>query len=202
MILSADFLLLLIAACVAAPHTLRVGRSARVSILPVFVVAAVALHGTREAVLVAGTGALYGLALSRPILRLRLNLVLAASTMMSAWVAGFVFTSTGGLPGDVRSAQSLTALLCAVLTFFVLDTGLASLAAGLARGINPLRHWLRRNLWTLNAHLAGGVLVVLFGTVRDALGVQALFLTVPMVVLVYHLIRAHDARARGRSSQS
>ena len=52
--MSADFLLLLVFACVAAPHTLSLGHSARISTLQPFMLSAIVLFGVKEAVLLAG----------------------------------------------------------------------------------------------------------------------------------------------------
>src|SRR5712692_11203702 len=64
--MSADFLLLLVFACIAAPHTLNLGHSARISTLQPFMLSAIVLFGVEEAVLLAAVSMTYFWLVGRP----------------------------------------------------------------------------------------------------------------------------------------
>ncbi|HEU4402559.1 MAG TPA: hypothetical protein VFT43_10690, partial [Candidatus Polarisedimenticolia bacterium] len=64
--LSADFLLLVVFACISAPHTLHLGHNARISTLQPFLLTAIALFGVQEAVVLAAVSMTYFWAVGRP----------------------------------------------------------------------------------------------------------------------------------------
>src|SRR6185295_6121850 len=72
--LSADFLLLMVFACVAAPHTLNLGHNARISTLQPFLLGAIVLFGVREAMLLAAVSMAYFWIVGRPRLHLHKGL--------------------------------------------------------------------------------------------------------------------------------
>src|SRR2546428_7700235 len=64
--LSADFLLLVVFACIAAPHTLNLGHNARISTVQPFMLAAIVLFGVREAMILAAISVTYFWIVDRP----------------------------------------------------------------------------------------------------------------------------------------
>jgi hypothetical protein len=200
--LSADFLLLVVFACIAAPHTLNLGHNARVSTLQPFMLAAIVLFGVREAMLLAAVSMAYFWLVSRPRLSALKGLFNLCNFVLAAWCGGHVFYMSGGRMGDVSSPDSLIGLLFAVLAFFVVNSGLVSIAVGLEQRIPPFRVWYEKYSWTINTQLAGGSLVILVGMLRAHYGAQVLFLTVPFCIMSYHFYKAYYARAAQKSHRT
>jgi hypothetical protein len=199
---SSELLLLVVLACVTAPHSLDLGHNARISILHPYVMAAIVLLGTSEAVIVAGVSMVYFWIVSRPRLATVKAIFNLCNYLIAAWLAGHVFYGSGGRLGDVGSSASLAALLYAILTFFIVSTALFSVSVALERRLNPFRVWYEKYSWTLNGHLVGGSLVILVGMLRERLGAQVLFLTLPFCILLYHFYRAFYVRASHRAHRT
>jgi len=200
--LSADFLVLLVFACVAAPHTLNLGHNARISTLQPFLLGAIVLFGVREAMLLAAVSMAYFWVVGRPRLEVPKGLFNLCNFVLSTWLGGHVYYLSGGLTGDVSSAESLLALLGCVLTFFVVNTSLVSIAVGLEQKIDPFRVWYEKYSWTVNSQLAGASLVILIGMLRQRYGLQAFFLLVPFCLMSYHFYKAYFPRAAQRAHKT
>ena len=200
--LSADFLLLLVFACVAAPHTLNLGHNARISTLQPFLVGAIVLLGVREAMLLAAVSMAYFWAVGRPRFEVHKGLFNLCNFVLSTWLGGHVYYLSGGRTGDVSSPDSLLALLWCVLTFFAVNTALVSIAAGLEQKIDPFRVWYEKYSWTINSQLAGGSLVILIAMLRQRYGLQALFLLVPFCLMSYHFYKTYFPRAAQRAHKT
>ena len=200
--MSADYLLLLVFACVAAPHTLNLGHNARISTLQPFLVCAVVLFGVRQAVILAAVSMTYFWIIGRPRLQLHKGLFNLCNFVLSAWLGGRVFERAGGMTGDVTSPESLLALLMCVLTFFVVNTSLVSIAVGLEQRIDPFRVWYEKYSWTINSQLAGGSLVILIGMLRQHYGLSVFFLVVPFCIMTYHFYKAYFPKAVQRAHKT
>jgi hypothetical protein len=193
--LTADYLLLIVFACVAAPHTLDLGHNARISTLQPLMLAAIALFGISEATLLAAVSMAYFWAVGRPRLPLYKAAFNWCNFVLAAWLGGHVFYVTGGRFGDVTSPESLMALLLTTLTFFFVNTGLVSVAVGLEKGISPSQVWYEKYSWTLNAQLTGASVVILLGMLRESFGTHVLFLIVPFCIMSYHFYKSYFSRA-------
>ena len=200
--LSADFLLLLVFACVAAPHTLSLGHNARISTLQPFLLGAIVLFGVKEAMILAAISMTYFWIVGRPRLEAYKGLFNLCNFVLSAWLGGHVYYLSGGRSGDVTSSESLLALLLCVLTFFVVNTGLVSIAVGLEQKIDPFRVWYEKYSWTINSQLAGASLVILIGLLREHCGLQVFFLWVPFCLMTYHFYKAYFPRAAQRAHKT
>jgi len=200
--MSADFLLLLVFACVAAPHTLSLGHSARISTLQPFMLSAIVLFGVKEAVLLAAISMAYFWMVGRPRLSPTKMVFNMCNFVLAAWLGGHVFYRAGGRLGDVASPGSLVALLLTVLTFFAVNSGLVSIAAGLEQKISPFRVWYEKCSWTLNTQLMGGSLVILLGMLRPSFGAQVFFLVVPFCLMTYHFFKAFYPRTSQRGHRT
>ena len=200
--LSADFLLLLVFACVAAPHTLSLGHNARISTLQPFLLGAIVLFGVKEAMILAAVSMTYFWIVGRPRLEAYKGLFNLCNFVLSAWLGGHVYYLSGGRSGDVTSSESLLALLLCVLTFFVVNTGLVSIAVGLEQKIDPFRVWYEKYSWTINSQLAGASLVILIGLLREHCGLQVFLLWVPFCLMTYHFYKAYFPRAAQRAHKT
>ncbi len=193
--LSTDFLLLVVFACIAAPHTLNLGHNARISTLQPFLLAAIVLFGVKEAMFLAAVSMTYFWIVGRPRVPAYKALFNLCDFVLAAWLGGHVFFRVGGRLGDVSSPSSLLGLLLATLTFFAVNTSLVSIAVGLEQKIAPFRVWYEKYSWTLNAQLAGGSLVILVGMLRQNFGAQVFFLVLPFCIMTYHFYKAYFPRA-------
>ena len=200
--LGADFLLMVVFACIAAPHTLNLGHNARISTVQPFMLAAIVLFGVREAMLLAAISLTYFWIVGRPRLPFYKAVFNVCNFVLAGWLGGHAFTAAGGRMGDVTSPGSLVGLLMSVLAFFVVNTGLVSIAVGLEQGIPPFRVWYEKYSWTINAQLAGGSLVILLGMLRQTFGAQVLFLTIPFCIMTYHFYKAYFPRASQKAHKT
>ncbi len=200
--LNPDFLLLLVFACIAAPHTLNLGQNARISTLQPFILAAIVLFGPRQAVILAAVSMIYFFIVSRPRLPLHKAAFNLGNMSLAAWLSGLVFNTAGGRTGDVSSPASLVALLLAVLVLFVINTGLVSLAVGWEQQVPPFRVWYEKYSWTITGQLGGGSLVVLLTMLRRHLGAEVLFLCVPFCLMSYHFYKAYFHAASRQSHRT
>ena len=102
----------------------------------------------------------------------------------------------------MSSPESLVALLLCVLTFFVVNTALVSIAVGLEQKIDPFRVWYEKYSWTINSQLAGGSLVILIGMLRQHYGLVVFFILVPFCIMSYHFYKAYFPRAVQRAHKT
>jgi len=200
--LSPDFVLLMVFACVAAPHTLNLGHNARISTLQPFLLCAIALFGVKEAMILAAVSMTYFWVVGRPRLQAHKGLFNVCNFVLSAWLGGHVFYMTGGRTGDVTSSESLLALLFCVLTFFVVNTSLVSIAVGLEQKVDPFRVWYEKYSWTINSQLAGASVVILIGVLRQHYGLQVFFLWVPFCLMTYHFYKAFFPRSAQKAHKT
>ena len=84
---SAELLLLIVLACVTAPHSLDLGHNVRISILHPYLIAAIVLLGTSEAVIVAGVSMVYFWIVSRPRLATLKAIFNLCNYLVAAWIA-------------------------------------------------------------------------------------------------------------------
>jgi len=200
--LSADFLLLVVFACIAAPHTLNLGHNARLSTLQPFMLAAIVLFGVKEAMLLAAISMTYFWIVGRPRVPAYKALFNLCDFVLAAFLGGQVFFRAGGHLGDVASPDSLVALLLAILAFFIVNTGLVSIAVGLEQHISPFRVWYEKYSFTLNTQIAGGSLVILLGILRQSFGTQILFLLLPFAIMSYHFHQAYFQKAAHKAHKT
>ena len=199
---SADFLLLVVFACIAAPHTLNLGHNARLSTLQPFMLAAIVLFGVKEAMLLAAIRMTYFWIVGRPRVPAYKALFNLCDFVLAAFLGGQVFFRAGGHLGDVASPDSLVALLLAILAFFIVNTGLVSIAVGLEQHISPFRVWYEKYSFTLNTQIAGGSLVILLGILRQSFGTQVLFLLLPFAIMSYHFHQAYFQKAAHKAHKT
>ena len=186
----------------ARPHTLNLGHNARISTLQPFLLGAIVLFGVRQAMFLAAVSMTYFWIVGRPRLQLHKGLFNLCNFVLAAWLGGHAYQLAGGRTGDVTSPQSLVALLLCVLTFFVVNTALVSIAVGLEQKIDPFRVWYEKYSWTINSQLAGGSLVILIGMLRQRYGLAVFFLLVPFCIMSYHFYKAYFPRAVQRAHKT
>src|SRR5882672_8323166 len=107
MTFSVDYLLLVIGACLAAPHTIDLGHNARLSTSQPFVLAAIVLFGVREAAFLSVVSTMYFWLVGRPPLPFHKGLYNLGNLLLATWLGGLVYFACAGRLGDVASGPSL-----------------------------------------------------------------------------------------------
>jgi len=108
---SVDYLLLVVFACLAAPHTIKLGHNARLCTLQPFMLAAIVLFGVREGRLPLGRRHDLLLAGRPPPAAPPQGPLNIGNLLLSTWLGGLAYFGSGGRVGDVTSADSLLALV-------------------------------------------------------------------------------------------
>jgi hypothetical protein len=122
--------------------------------------------------------------------RLPFNIgAVAVSVAASAWV----FEALGG--GAARGLEStLWPLLGATTVYFIVNSGLVSVAVALEQGKTVSSVWRESFLWTVASYLSGFTLAALLLVVVGALGPWSLVLAIPPCWLLIGFYRAHKER--------
>lgn len=196
---SATFIVLALFAVVCSPLSLSLGKRVRLSSLQVFVLAAVLLAGTSAAVAVAALGSLSVLLVGRPRPQLHQAVAMFTGYPLEALVAGWMFTLTGGVPGEFATGANLVALLFATSSYYLSHTLIAATLAGLEERAALPVVWLERYAWMLPSFLGAGAAAAVVGLVHRWVGLHALVLLVPFVVLLFQHYRLRAERDRLRA---
>jgi hypothetical protein len=196
---NAPFLILTLFTIACSPLSVSLGSRVRLSTLQVFVLAAVLLAGTPEAVILAALGALSTLVVARPHASFHQAIAMVTGYPLEALLAGWAFTFTGGEPGDFTTGASLVALLFASLTYYLAHTLMAAALVGLEERTPVLVVWFDRYAWTLPSFLSAGATAALAALVREFAGLHAFVLLVPFVLLLFQHYRLRAERDRQRA---
>lgn len=192
------FLVLALFAVVCAPLTVVLWRQVRLSALHVFVLAAVVLVGTAEAVGVAILGALALLVVSRPRSAFHRAVALVTGYPLEAALAGGTFWISGGRAGSFDSSTDLVALLFATLVYYFAHTLIGATLAGFEERVAMAVVWFDRYAWMLPSFLSAGTAAALVGLMQRWAGMQAFVLLVPFAVLLFQHYRMRAERDRER----
>lgn len=164
----------------------RMPRGGFMTVSSAFDYAAIILFGPLAAAwidLVSGAIA-HGVLRPRHPVRLAYNL---ATYALAAFASGAVYAGLGGSFGTFAlDGQSLIALAGLGLTYFVVNTGLVSLALAAEAGADPWRVWHVNYRWTLRHLLALLPLGALVALVHLTWGFPALVLFLLPLLLVRH----------------
>jgi hypothetical protein len=157
------------------------------------VLCALAVAGPAAAVLTALAG-VGGTVLLRHRTRLSMRLpfnlgAVALATSAAAWV----FTLLGG--GAVGGVEvMLWPLFAATTVYFLMNTGLVSLAVATEQRSSALVVWRESFLWTVASYLSGFTLAALLLVVVGTLGPWSLVLAIPPCWVLVGFYRAHKER--------
>ena len=191
----AEYLLLLIIASVATPHSINLGHEARISTVQPLILLAIVLYGTGEAMFMAAVCMTYYWIVCRPRPKPHQAVFNIANYVLCGWLGGHAYLAAGGRPADVTSMQSLLALLVTVALIFLLNTALVSIAVSLDRRINVFTVWYEKYSWTFSSYLAAASFVIVAILLRDSVGTVGVFVVLPFCVLIYHFYRVYFPRA-------
>lgn len=197
---NAPFLILALFTVVCSPLSVSLGARVRLSTLQVFVLAAVLLAGTPEAVMVAAVGGLSLVAVTRPRPSLHQAVAMLTGYPLEALLAGWAFQIAGGQPGEFTTGASLVALLFATVCYYFAHTLIAATLVGFEERTTVLVVWFDRYAWTLPSFLSAGAAAGLSGILVEWAGLHAFVLLVPFVLLLFQHYRMRAQREREREA--
>ena len=169
--------------------TLRV----RVSATDPFVLTALAAYGPMPACLVAVAGVV-GSAVGQQRMRRPVQLAFnVGNVMLAVAIASQVYLLFGGTPGGPVGDHVLP-LLIATTVYFLINTGLVTVAIVIDRNRSFLETWRQSGLWTAVSAYAGMTLAVGLLLALSAVGPAGLALGIPPCWLLAAFYRAHKER--------
>jgi hypothetical protein len=195
---NAPFLILALFAVMCSPISVPFGARVRLSMLHVFVLAAVLLAGTSEGVLVATIGALSAVLVTQPRVRFHQAVAMVTGYPLEAVVAGWAFLLSGGEPGEFTKVSSLVSLLFASLVYYLAHTLISATLVGFEERTTVLVVWFDRYAWTLPSFLSAGAVAGLVGMLEEWAGLHAFVILVPFVLLLFQHYRLRAERDRER----
>jgi hypothetical protein len=194
--LTAEALQLGLYAAAAAPFLVNLGRNVFLSPTFPFLIASAMLAGPGEAVLTA-IAASVSLAVARrkrmPTYKIMFNL---AANMISAMVTAILYRALGGDPAHLGSQASVQAFLGAVCGYYLVNTFLVAIAAGLEQDLPIGRLWVQKFHWAALSYLAGGSAGLLILLFMHRWGPYGFVLVFPFLAIIYQSWAVSAAAAR------
>lgn len=158
-----------------------------------FIFVAIASLEPVEASLVAVAGlasVVWTQARHRRVLRIAFNV---GSVVLATVVAWWAYAAAGG-PTTGPTGARMAPLLLAAAVFFLMNTGLVTLAIAIERGHRLFDVWKESFLWTAASYFTGVTLAGLLLLVLEHLGPVSLALGIPPCWLLVAYYKSHRAR--------
>lgn len=194
--LTTDVLLLTLYAAAAAPFMVSLGENVFLSPTFAFVMASAMAAGPVEAALTAAAAGLsLGVARRKrmPLYKAAFNLTAMA---LSALIAGLLYRAIGGDPAHLASDASLRAFLGALCGYYLVNTFLVAIAAGLEQDLPIGRLWVQKFHWAALSYLAGGSAGLLILLFMHRWGPYGFVLVFPFLAIIYQSWAVSAAAAR------
>jgi hypothetical protein len=170
----------------AAPYLVDLGDNCRLSTCFPFVLASGVYLGPGAAAVTAIASSLSFSLARRNKMAPHKRLFNLCDHVIGGVTAAFVFAWLGGNPAQIMSEGTLRAILGATCAFYLVNTGLVSIASALEQGRSLVQIWIDKFQWTAYSFLAGGSLAIILILLVKQAGVYTCFLAFPFCVLIYH----------------
>jgi hypothetical protein len=170
----------------AAPYLVDLGNNCRLSTCFPFVLASGVYLGPGAAAVTAVASSLSFSLARRNKMPPHKRMFNVCDHVIGGVTAAFVFIWLGGDPATIMSEATLRAILGATCAFYLVNTGLVSIASALEQGRPLLPIWIEKFQWTAYSFLAGGSLAIILILLVKQAGVYTCFLAFPFCVLIYH----------------
>ncbi len=185
--------LLILLALVAGARPVRfVGKGNVITATHSAIICALAILGAIPAVLTATGGLVATLAVRRHRVKVIRSVFNCAGVLFSTAMASHVFLALGGVPGEM-STMLFWPLFAATAAYFVLNTGLVSMAVAVERGLSFPKVWdgLR---WTAASYFTGGILALGLVAAYDYQGPLGLAFGLPPIWLLLNFYSAYHGK--------
>jgi hypothetical protein len=183
---------------------------AHISVSETFLFSSVLLYGASAGVLTASLDALIITTLS--VIRRERNpervLFNLTAPPLAMWVAAHVYAATSPLPPleqlNLKVSVSIGTLILPLLLFavvyFVCSSGLVACAVALARKTSAIRIWREHFLWVSLNYFGGASVAALLVVYTRRFDWTALWVTVPLLLVLYLTFRSSMARVADATS--
>jgi signal transduction histidine kinase/ActR/RegA family two-component response regulator len=183
---SLPLLVIAIMAALAAPQTVTIGARMDMSSFHPFILSAMLLLGTGEA-LITSSAAIVALSFVSKrrweAYRFLFNL---NGMLVTTWVTCRIYQLAGGRAGAPVLERDLPALMTAAFAFYLSNTFLVASAVGLSTSTSILRVWREKYLWSAPSYFAGAALAMILVLMVGRFGIYSLLLCLPLSALIFY----------------
>ena len=158
------------------------------------IICTLAILGAVPALLTATAGLVATLAVRQHRPKIIRSVFNCAGVLFSTAMASHLFFALGGVPGEMR-AKLFWPLFAATATYFLLNTGLVSMAVALERGLSFRKVWdgLR---WTASSYFTSGNLALGLVAAYDYQGPLGLAFGLPPIWVLLNFYSAYHGKLK------
>lgn len=121
-----------------------------------------------------------------------------AAPALSLWIAGQAFFLLAGVPPLAEAEAPISALvfplLCLVVLYFALNSGLISIVVGLEARTSPIEIWRKHFLWLSQGYFASGSLALCLILIIRQAGLLAVAVVLPLLAIYHRTLGASFGR--------
>ena len=186
---------LVLLSIVAGARPVRfVGKGNEVTATHSVIIGSLAILGAIPALLTATAGLVATLAFRERRAKAIRNVFNAAGVLFSTAIAAHLFLALGAVPGEMRKTL-FWPLFAATAVYYVLNTGLVSVAVAVERSLSFRKAWdaLR---WTAPSYLTGGILGLGLVAAYDYLGPLGLAFGLPPIWVLLNFYSAYHGKLK------
>ena len=181
-------------AAVAAARVIKLGARAHLGVSHPFIFAALLLQGPAIGAAVAVASILSSGFLKPQRMRPHQILFNFGVAVLSTIVAWLAYCEVLGLAPAAELEQAAAPVLVMSGAFFVVNSGLVSVAIGLSRRSSVWQVWRDSSLWSAPSFIAGGILGLLIVHFSRVVGTVTLLYAMPFCYLIYTSNRHYMGR--------
>jgi len=187
-------LLLFALALLLGPHTVNLGKRVEMSAALPFIFTALLSRGLPTALDVGFFSMIATCLFRRNPFEMHRTAFNVSSMLLTTLVTGRLFLALNPDPGSFVPANFLIPLMASVLTYYFINPLTVAVAVGLSRGVSIPSLWHESFLWTIVSYFTGGSLAVCMSYLLREMGLAALALALPPVLLIQYSYRLYLAR--------
>jgi hypothetical protein len=186
---------LILLSVVAGARPVRfVGKGNEITATHSAIICSLVVLGAIPALLTATAGLVSSLAVRQRRAKTIRIIFNCAGVLFSTAVAAHLFFALGGVPGEIRQTL-FWPLFAATAAYYVLNTGLVSMAVALERGLSFRKVWdgLR---WTAPSYLTGGILALGLVAAYDYQGPLGLAFGLPPIWVLLNFYSTYHGKVQ------
>jgi signal transduction histidine kinase/ActR/RegA family two-component response regulator len=180
------------------------GITSKISVSDTFIFLTLLLYDGETAILLSAAEALFTtLRFSRVTRTILFNSAsMACSTFLTVQVVRYFFGSITGLVNGESYSNFITALGVMAFVQYISNSGCVSVAASLKNDRPILQTWTKNYLWTSITYFAGASAAGLIAKLTGTVGLYALIVTTPIVVIVFFTYRTYLKTVESAAAQA